>query len=253
MSIVSAIPRVLLRRALAVIPDGLVVPILRGPLRGSRWITGALRHSCWLGGYEPERQLEFARLVREGDVVLDIGANVGFYTLLAARMVGPSGRVLAFEPLPDNLPVLRRHLAVNGLTNVDVIPAAVASRSGSRRFNTGEYPATGQLSELGGIEVDVVSLDDLRAAGRLSRVDLMKIDVEGAELEVLEGARAVLEEFRPVVIMELHNPEMDRKCPELLRSLGYHIEPVELWEDGVTARGGFSAWPHGSPRAPGIA
>lgn len=104
MPLLEEIVRPLLRHAIARIPSGKVVPILRGPLRGWKWVTGALRHSCWVGGYEPERQLEFARLVRRGDVVLDIGANVGFYTLLAARLAGPHGRVLAFEPLPRTSP-----------------------------------------------------------------------------------------------------------------------------------------------------
>lgn len=138
---------------------------------------------------------------------------------------------------------------MNGVTTVDVVEAAVASASGFARFSTGEYGATGQLSAGGGREVAVVSLDDLHASGRIPRVDVMKVDVEGAELEVLLGAKRVLETFRPVVILELHNPEMDRKCPELLRALGYHIEPVDLWEDSVTVRGGFSAWPQGSSRA----
>jgi FkbM family methyltransferase len=249
MPSLAALGSTIAHRALSAIPHGVVVPILSGPLRGSKWITGALRHACWLGRYEPERQIELTRLVRPGDVVLDIGANVGFYTLLAAKLAGPSGRVFAFEPLADNVAMLRRHLEVNRVATVEVVEAAVAAASGTRRFTTGEYHATGQLTETGGQAVQVVSLDELHASGRLPRVDVMKVDVEGAELEVLQGAARVIEEFRPVVIMELHNPEMDRECPAFLRARGYHIEPVELWEDGVTARGGFSAWPEGSPRA----
>ena len=245
-SVVSGIVRVPLRA----IPNGTVVPILRGPLRGRKWTTGTLTHQCWLGGYEPERQAEFARLIRKGDVVLDVGANVGFYSLLGAVLAGREGRVIAFEPVGENVAHLRRHLSLNELEDrVEVIEAAVANRPGLRRFTTGEYRATGKLDGGGDIEIPAVSLDDMMDEGRLSRVDFIKIDVEGAELEVLEGAMEMLKRFRPRLVVELHNPEMDRRCPELLRKLGYRIEPMDLWEDGVTVRGGFTALPGGSEQS----
>lgn len=232
---------------LGAIPDGLVVPVIRGPLRGRRWTTGSLTNRCWLGGYEPERQSELVRLIGKGDVVRDVGANVGFYALLAGVLAGQEGRVLAFEPVAENVAILRRHLSLNDLeTRVEVVEAAVADKSGIRHFSAGEYRATGKLDRAGQIEVRVVSLDEMMAEGRLPRVDVIKIDVEGAELEVLEGAKEVLTRYRPRLVVELHNPEMDRKCPEFLRQLGYQIEPMDLWEDGVTVRGGFTALPGGN-------
>lgn len=96
-----------LRLPLHLIPRGLAVPILQGPLRGARWLVGAATHGCWLGSYELAKQLAFARWLAPGRVVYDLGAHAGFYTLLAARPVGPAGRVHAFEPLPELLSILR--------------------------------------------------------------------------------------------------------------------------------------------------
>ena len=79
----------LLRLPLALIPPALAMPVLQGPLRGYRWIVGSSNHGCWLGSYEYAKQRLFAQMVRSGDVVFDVGANVGFYTLLAACRVGP--------------------------------------------------------------------------------------------------------------------------------------------------------------------
>ena len=89
-----------IRLPLRCLPPRLVVPILTGRLRGRKWIVGSGVHSCWIGSYELEKQLAFARVTPFGGTVLDLGANVGFYTVLAAELVGPSGRVHAFEPVP---------------------------------------------------------------------------------------------------------------------------------------------------------
>jgi hypothetical protein len=84
-----------IRWPLRCVPRDVTVPILQGPLRGARWVVGSHTHGCWFGSYEADRQRAFVRLVRPGAVVYDLGANVGFYTLLAARLAGPAGRVLA--------------------------------------------------------------------------------------------------------------------------------------------------------------
>jgi len=80
----------------------MTVPILQGPLRGKKWIVGSQRHAFWLGGYEPHLQRLIAREVKPGEIFYDVGANVGFYSLLASVLVGP-GKVFAFEQLPANV------------------------------------------------------------------------------------------------------------------------------------------------------
>src|SRR5256885_2015501 len=106
------------RYPLRIIPRTMTVPILQGPLKGKKWIVGSQRHAFWVGSYEPHMQHLIAREVKPGQIFYDVGANVGFYTLLASVLVGP-GRVFAFEPLPANIGYLRQHLALNAAQNVE--------------------------------------------------------------------------------------------------------------------------------------
>ena len=106
----------LLRLPLTVIPPSTVVRILQGRLRGCRWIVGAETHGCWLGSYELAKQRQFGDAIKESNIVYDIGANVGFYSLLASRCIGSMGQVHAFEPLPENLVFLEKHIRLNHCT-----------------------------------------------------------------------------------------------------------------------------------------
>src|ERR1039458_761748 len=162
------------------LPPATVLPILSGRLRGQKWIVGSGVHSCWIGSYEWEKQRAFARVTPFGGTVLDLGANVGFYTLLAAELVGPSGHVHAFEPVPRNLQYIRRHIALNGLTNVSVVEAAVSNASGKRRFRLDTSPAMGHLGDDGQIEVSAVALDQFVFGTAVAAPHSIKIDVEGA-------------------------------------------------------------------------
>src|ERR1700677_2127501 len=112
------------------IPQNAAIPILRGPLQGKRWIFHSTFTSCWLGLYEYEKQELFGSLVKTGDVVFDVGANVGYYTLLAATLVGPSGTVHSFEPSPRNASILRKHVSFNRLANVEFHESAVSDKDG---------------------------------------------------------------------------------------------------------------------------
>src|SRR3989454_7017615 len=96
-----------LRWPLRFVPRELAVPIRQGALRGKRWVVGSSTHGCWLGSYEYTKRKLFESYVIAGDVVYDIGANVGFYTLLASVLVGRGGQVVAIEPLPRNIAYLR--------------------------------------------------------------------------------------------------------------------------------------------------
>src|ERR1051326_9568863 len=123
----------LARWLLSLLPETLVAPILMGEAQGNRWIVGSSRYACWLGSYEPDKQRLISQSIQPGTIFYDVGANVGFYSLLAARLVG-NGKVFAFEPLPTNLLYLRRHLKLNGITNTEVFSLAVADREGSGAF-----------------------------------------------------------------------------------------------------------------------
>lgn len=213
----------MLRLPLRLLPKDLPAVVLQGPLRGKRWIVGAGTHGCWLGSYEFDKQRAFAQRVRSGDTIYDIGANVGFYTLLAATLGGASGRVVAFEPAPRNLQYLKRHLRLNRVTNVTVVEAAVADQKGTASFDEGPVHSEGRLADCGRLRVDVVTVDDLVNGEKLPAPDCLKIDVEGAEFRVLQGAAQTLAARHPIVFLATHGSEVHRACCELLAQAGYTL------------------------------
>lgn len=203
------------------------LPIVRGPLRG-RWWLPASRGKVLriLGGtYEPAQTAAFQRHLRPGDCVLDIGAHVGYYTLLSSALVGDTGRVVSFEPDPRNARFLRRHVRINGRHNVRVEEAAVSDTGGSARFAHGTGSGTGRLDRSGGFEVRTLRLDDY-CAERAIVPNAVKIDVEGAELAVLSGGRETIRGARPVVFLSTHGAEAQRACLAFLREADYDIAPI---------------------------
>ncbi len=220
-----------LRLPLKLIPRTAVLTIRNGPLKGKKWIAGSHTHGCWLGSYEQEKQRLFAQTVTEGSVVFDIGANVGFYTLLASVLAGPKGHVYAFEPLPRNLEYLKEHLRLNQIENVTMIEAAVADRNGVTLFNEGANSAMGHLSADGKLEVEVVALDDLISQGKIQPPDFMKLDVEGGELLVLRGAKITLPASEPDIFLATHGKQVHLQCCELLRLVGYELRSVDGREE----------------------
>ncbi len=213
----------LARLSLRCIPSGAAMPILGGRLRGKRWIVGSATHGAWLGSYELEMRRLFETTVTPGSVVFDVGAHVGLYTLLASVLVGPAGTVVAFESLPRNLRYLREHLRINRISNVEVIEAAVSARTGTTLFAEGPDSFSGRIAEDGALRVPQVSLDDVIARGEIPAPDYIKIDVEGAERLVLEGARTTLAAAHPTLFLSAHGPDLRRECAEVLRGLGYDL------------------------------
>lgn len=203
------------------------MPILQGRLRGWKWIAGSSNHGCWLGTYEFAKRRAFEAAVTAGATVFDVGAHVGFYTLLASTLAGRDGRVFAFEPEPRSLRYLREHLRLNDVTNVTIIEAAVSAATGVARFNEGPRFSTGRLSEDGGITVRTVALDELVATGQVPMPQCIKIDVEGTELDVLAGARQILTKARPTLFLATHSTTIHEHCCTFLRDLGYCLESID--------------------------
>jgi len=222
-----------LRFTLRLLPKNMVVPIIQGPLKGKKWIVGAGVHGYWLGSYEYEKQLLFTRLIsnyvsRKGKaVVYDIGANVGFYTLLASILVGSEGKVIAFEPLPRNIYYLKKHIELNMCKNVLILEVAVADKNGLAYFDDSRDPSMGCISNRGNLQVKTVSLDELVNTAQIPPPDFIKIDVEGAELLVLNGARRVLIEYSPVIFLSTHGKDIHLACINLLKTLGYKFKSIE--------------------------
>jgi FkbM family methyltransferase len=165
--------------------------------------------------YEKNEWRFISKFVKPGFTFLDIGANQGFYTLLAAKLVGPNGRVIAFEPLPVQAKRLKGNVRINFFKNVKVEQVALDQKSGFADMFAcldGSEP----LSSLRPISRDLniksrvikvptVSLDDYVKKSGISSIDFIKIDVEGGELDVLKGAMNTIKKFRPIIMCEVQD------------------------------------------------
>jgi FkbM family methyltransferase len=201
--------------------------IQHGHGRGLKFRSGPANWPGYAAGTtEPLVQEALAMYLHQGAVFYDVGANVGFFTLIGARLVRPNGYVRAFEPHPDNAAVLEHNIEINGLRNVELIRAAVGAETGTAKL-AGETPLTLHLSAQG-IDVPLVTLDEL--AENLPPT-LIKIDVEGAELDVLEGAKDTLARDRPVVVCEVHDTA--EQCAALLTAAGYVVTELERDAGGL--------------------
>lgn len=182
------------------------------------------------GSGEEASQATIASRLRPGDVFYDLGANIGLFSLLAARLVGSEGRIFSFEPDPEIAARLRENAARNGSTNITVTEAGVWSLSGSRNFVAASAASpdrgTGTfVAEHEGRPIQCVSLDDfVRTAAPPAAI---KCDVEGAEVEVLRGATQTLKTYRPWILCETHSLECDRGARELLAGLGYELRTID--------------------------
>ncbi len=217
----------LLRLPLPLIPASAVVPVLAGPARGMRWVAGSAPHGAWLGMLERAKLGHFVAGLRRGITVWDVGANVGLYTLPAARAAGTAGRVVAFEPMPRNLAYLRRHLALNGLGQVSVCEAAVLDESGTARMAAGDSPSECHITPAGPWEVRAVSLDQWRLETEAAPPDVVKIDVEGSDDAALRGGALLFAKHRPLIYLSLHGERQRRACGLLLGAWGYEISSLE--------------------------
>ena len=237
----------MLRALTRLMPSGTVVRILQGRLRGKKWIKGSGVNGYWLGSYEIAQQRAFEQTVLDGDIVFDIGANVGLYSLLASELVGPRGRVFAFEPLPRNFDYLVRHSALNGCHNIVPIQRAVSRKGGSARFKDTAGSAEGHLVRISseGTEVSVVSLDELLERNEIPAPTVLKIDVEGEEFNVLRGAAKLLRAHAPIIFLSTHERD-GGKSLEYLASLGYTIKKIS--GDGTWGPGEILAIPRTSDR-----
>jgi FkbM family methyltransferase len=226
----------ILRAPLCLIPRRTVIPILQGALRGKKWIVGSATHGCWLGSYEYEKQKALQGEIKTGQVVYDIGANVGFYSLLSSVLVGETGHVYSFEPFPENLLELKRHLQMNRIKNCTVIDAAVSSADGEAIFDPSDDRCTGHLAAHGSLYVRTLSLDGLALRNEIPVPNLIKIDIEGAEYECLKGASYVIQESRPIIFLATHGRQVHYECVEMLLKWNYHLTtltggPAELSDE----------------------
>jgi FkbM family methyltransferase len=212
----------------SVIPTGLPLPIVAGPLRGMQWIAGAAagqgKGLSVLVNRSEARQLRVARsVVSRSDTAFDVGANVGIYTLLFARY---SRRVFAFEPLPRNVRYLHRTLQLNRLSNATIVPWALSDAVGLTSLREGSNAALGILDPSGGQPCATTSCDAFVSTYGVVP-DVMKVDVEGAELSVLQGAADTLNRARPTILLSTHGELARSACLTFLQELAYQVRPLD--------------------------
>lgn len=210
------------------------------------------------GEWEAESWQAIRRHLSAGAVFVDVGAHIGYYSLKAAPIVG-SGRVIAIEPNPPTVKELRDNIAASGATAIDVQPVACSDRESTidlyaaPRANTGQSSLSranaAQEGAIAGVyRVRARPLDAIVADEHVSRVDVIKIDVEGAEMLVLKGAAATLDRYHPAVIVEIIEKQLNQmgasgaQLREFLQAHGYaprgtYIDNVEFdWSGAGAAR-----------------
>jgi FkbM family methyltransferase len=186
---------------------------------------------------------------KEGDIVVDIGAHMGRYTIPSAKSVGVSGKVIAVEAHPYNFGILQHNLKLNKLTNVSALNSAVYSKKANLKLYLPDedlgytmhhsvmtnYLSTKYNNEIERkyIEVEAETLDNLLKSSGITTVNWIKIDVEGAEYEVLKGAREILSTNKPIsILVEVHGKETYGPTIELLRSNNFNIEFERTYDNG---------------------
>jgi FkbM family methyltransferase len=180
------------------------------------------------------------QVIKPGDIILEIGAHIGVFTIRLARWAGSAGHVYAFEPCPASLRALSDHLAFNGVSDrVSIVPAAVSDVAGRAAFyfdgTSGENtlsPRHGRLPFAHPIEVEVITIDDF-CSERAIIPSFIKIDIEGYELHALRGAARTVRRCHPAILLEMHPfnwPEIGvtpADAAELFATLGYNATPLD--------------------------
>lgn len=184
--------------------SGIHVKIKSGPLRGMRWI--ATSGGRFVSGDQEQYKTDaFLKNFTPGSVFFDIGAHIGYYSAMAAMLNKDKGRVFAFEPRPMNARFFRKHMKMNGMENVTLFEAAVGDSDTWVKFETGHGSATGRVSSEGDLKVKQVCIDNMVKNGELPSPHFIKIDVEGGEIQVLNGLKEVIEKEKPKLIVATHN------------------------------------------------
>jgi len=244
-----------------------VLPDLPLPLRvapGLWWIArrDAVSDGIFAGTFEGNERAVFAQLVQPGMTVIDIGAHAGLYTMIASRLVGDRGRVVAFEPSPRERARLLAHLRLNRCANVTVEPVALGDKEGEATLFVVQNSETGcnslrpgAIGKTAPVTVPLRRLDDYLAGGEITRADVVKMDIEGAELSVLRGAEMLFRSNRPTLLCEIEEARIapwgyrGRDIVDLVAGWGYEWSAIAprglraMDPDQTTFSGNFVARP----------
>lgn len=231
-----------------VVPQGLVrVEIAAGALQGHTMILDLqTEKDYWLGTYEPELQSAVLEWVKPGMVVYDVGANIGYFTLQFALVVGDGGKVISFEALPQNVERLKNHLIESNLERrVRVESCAVVDQVGTVSFWTGPSSGTGKAAGSKGrknlaygqsTSVPGISLDAYVYEQGNPIPDVIKMDIEGGEALAFPGMTRLISSARPLILLELHGSEAAQIAWKTLAQNRYRIRRLKPGYPRVTAR-----------------
>lgn len=227
--------------------------IQKGLGRGLRFNGANSSVGFLLGTHDLEVQYALFRLLQPGMTTYDIGANVGFTAMLAAKRVGQDGRVICFEPLAANAEQILHNAELNGFDCIQVCEIALGKTNGEAEFFVSQSPTWGRLAEAGSapkqngvIRVPVRSLDSLAADKDLPRPQFIKMDVEGVEADVIAGGKALLRVSRPVMVIELHHTY--QAVLDSLAGLDYRVRPLTRNGEVTSMDGEFQILAYPSER-----
>lgn len=199
------------------------VRVRYGPLRGmSLHIDPRVQADVVVGAYERRLSRHVAGLLRPGDSAFDVGSHLGYFGILMGSVVAPDGSVVCFEPDPALRDALQENVSRNRdmmSAEVTVAQLAVGPERGRATFETGGHSTRGRLSDAGDVEVEMITLDD--AVERFGTPRFVKVDVEGGELDVLSGGRALVASRVASFGIEIHSDDLGEACRRVLEAAGY--------------------------------
>jgi len=221
-----------------VVPEGVQeVEIAGGALKGYHLALDLRKEKdYWLGTYEPVLQQCIIDFVEPGWTVFDVGANIGYISLILQKAVGDRGRVIAFEALPENIGRFKRNIELNRKTeSIFLLNKAVIDREGKVDFLVGPSGATGKAAGSAGrditakdtLTIEGVSLDDYIQAFPQNTPRLIKMDIEGGEILALKGMRTILATIRPLVFIEVHGRDAAEVVWQVFQDYAYRLNWME--------------------------
>jgi FkbM family methyltransferase len=203
--------------------------------RITRNVNNFLIHDVYTSMVDHEEDIVEQFSPKTGDIVIDVGAAFGFYAIMASKRVGQQGKVIAIEPQPDSFGMLNRNIKLNKLANIVTLNYAVSSGKTKVKL----YSSYSTIAERAGqglqsyVEVSADTLDNLLRQVGIDEVNWIKVDVEGAELDVLKGAVGILSRSRDIALLvEVHGPDLVKPILELCESYKFGVEFKKTYQNG---------------------
>ena len=199
------------------------------------WFDKHTSNGFILGFYEEKLVKILQEHIKAGSVFYDLGAHWGYFSILASAIVKDNGKVYSFEPIPYNFARLQKNIGINCTVNIEAFNLAISDKEGVSLFsNTEDSFANTYVdseSRNDGIQVTTIDLNSFISKNEARPPDFMKIDVEGAEMDVLNGGKVSIEKYRPVIHLSTHDKHVkgiDNKCRSWMADIGYEMNKISI-------------------------